>query len=109
MMEHVRMPEKLSVNKEIYMSERLRKALGASLQHTVTVVEAPTGYGKTVAVRALCRYADLNTKWINIYDDNPSQAWNSLCREFFINSTGSKRFLRWPYKASRPVNLSTIL
>lgn len=97
MMEHVRMPEKLSVNKEIYMSERLRKALGASLQHTVTVVEAPTGYGKTVAVRALCRYADLNTKWINIYDDNPSQAWNSLCREFFINSTGSKRFLRWPF------------
>ena len=89
MMEHVRMPEKLSVNKEIYMSERLRKALGASLQHTVTVVEAPTGYGKTVAVRALCRYADLNTKWINIYDDNPSQAWNSLCREFLINSTGS--------------------
>lgn len=97
MMEHVRMPGKLSVNKEIYISERLQKALAASLQHTVTVVEAPTGYGKTVAVRTFCRYAGLKIKWVNVYDDNPSHAWNSLCRELFTNSTGSQWFLRWPF------------
>lgn len=97
MIKHVKMPEKLSVSKEIYISQRLQNALAASFQHAVTVVEAPTGYGKTVAVRTLCQYLEMDVKWVNVYDDNPAHAWNSLCREFFVNSTVSQRFLRWPF------------
>ena len=56
---------------EIYLSERLKLALQTSLTKTATVVEAPTGYGKSVAVREFCKGLDIPVKWINILDDNP--------------------------------------
>ena len=81
----------------IYISERLKKGLLLALEKSATVVEAPTGYGKTVAVRELCRYTDLPVKWINIYDDDPSHAWGSFCRELFSSATVIQRFLKWPF------------
>lgn len=84
-------------NKGIYLSERLKKALTESLYRVATVVEAPTGYGKTVAVRTLCRDAGVPVKWINVYDDNPDHVWSSLCHELFGGSTASQKFFRWPF------------
>ncbi|MGN0132520.1 MAG: LuxR C-terminal-related transcriptional regulator [Lachnospiraceae bacterium] len=81
----------------IYLSDRLKKALMASLEKSATVVEAPTGYGKTVAVREFCRNVELPVKWINIYDNDPFHAWGTLCRELFSNSTVVQRFLKWPF------------
>lgn len=89
--------DNFKIKEGIYLSERLKKALASSLEKTMTVVEAPTGYGKTVAVRELSRCVDMPVKWINIYDDDPFHAWESLCRELFSNSTVSQRFLRWPF------------
>lgn len=89
--------DNFKIKEGIYLSDRLKKALMASLEKTATVVEAPTGYGKTVAVREFCRNVALPVKWINIYDDNPFHAWESLCRELFCNATGAQRFLKWPF------------
>lgn len=47
--------DNFKIKEGIYLSDRLKKALMASLEKTATVVEAPTGYGKTVAVREFCR------------------------------------------------------
>lgn len=97
MMEKSKVAEEFLENKGIYLSERLKKALSASLYRVATVVEAPTGYGKTVAVRALCKDAGMPVKWVNVYDDNPQHVWNSLCHELFLGSTVSQKFLRWPF------------
>lgn len=91
--------EELPVKNEIYISERLKRALMLSTDRTVTVVEAPTGYGKTVAVRQLCKYAQGIVKWVNIYDDNLSHGWNSLCVELFSASGVSGELLRSPFPA----------
>lgn len=89
--------DNFKIKEGIYLSDRLKKALLASLEKTATVVEAPTGYGKTVAVREFCRNVELPVKWINIYDDDPFHAWEALCRELFSNSTVAQRFLKWPF------------
>lgn len=82
---------------EIYLSERLKLALQTSLTKTATVVEAPTGYGKSVAVREFCKGLDIPVKWINILDDNPAHAWSSFCYELFRDATTVQRFAKWPF------------
>ena len=91
--------EELPVKNQIYMPERLKRALMLSADRTITVVEAPTGYGKTVAVRQICKHAEGIKKWINIYDDNLSHGWNSLCVELFSASKVSRELLRSPFPA----------
>ena len=51
-----------------FISERLRHALDDCAHKTVTVVVAPTGYGKTVAIRTFCERVQMPVVWINIYD-----------------------------------------
>lgn len=89
--------DQFKIKDGIYLSERLKKALTGSVNRTVTVVEAPTGYGKTVAVREFCKNVTIPVKWVNIYDCDPNHAWNTLCRGLFCNSTSAQRFLRWPF------------
>lgn len=91
--------EELPVKNEIYISERLKRALMLSADQTITVVEAPTGYGKTVAIRQLCKRAEGPVKWVNIYDDNISHGWNSFCAELFSASGVSGELLRSPFPA----------
>ena len=91
------MQEEMPVKNGIYISERLKRALTLSADCTMTVVEAPTGYGKTLAVRQICKYAEGVIKWVNIYDDNISHGWNSLCAELFSASGASGELLRSPF------------
>ena len=91
------MQEEMPVKNGIYISERLKRALTLSADCTMTVVEAPTGYGKTIAVRQICKYAEGVIKWVNIYDDNISHGWNSLCAELFSASGASGELLRSPF------------
>jgi LuxR family maltose regulon positive regulatory protein len=86
------------VHERIYVSNRLQKALDVTLESAATVVEAPTGYGKTVAIREFCRKnVEVPVKWINIYDDDVLQAWSALCRGLFSNMTVAQQFLKWPF------------
>lgn len=89
--------EEFKIKEGIYLSDRLKKALSGAAERTITVVEAPTGYGKTVAVREFCKNVKAPVKWVNIYDSDPGHAWNTLCRGLFCNSTSAQRFLRWPF------------
>lgn len=89
--------DEFKIKDEIYLSKRLKKALAGVISRTITLVEAPTGYGKTVAVREFCKSVNMPVKWVNIYDGDPQHAWNTLCRGLFCNSTSAQRFLRWPF------------
>lgn len=50
----------------LYFTERLRKSLEAIAASPLTLVEAPMGYGKTVAVREYLRGRGTRTIWISV-------------------------------------------
>lgn len=79
-----------------YYSPRLLKKLEGILNAPVTVVEAPSGYGKSTAVRD---YLKDNLKgtpiyWWNAVEDAPANSWDRLCREFaYIDPSAGKELL----------------
>ena len=97
MKEQLTSPQEALVKNGIYFSKRLQDALSVSAYRPATIVEAPTGYGKTVAVRHFCESAGIPVKWINNYSSDPAHAWGSLCRALFSNTEEVSRFLRWPF------------
>ncbi|MCH5280613.1 MAG: hypothetical protein J1E61_04025 [Lachnospiraceae bacterium] len=99
MKEQLTSPQEALVKNGIYFSKRLQDALSVSAYRPATIVEAPTGYGKTVAVRHFCKNAGMPVKWINNYSDDPAHAWGSLCRALFSDVEEVSRFLRWPFPA----------
>jgi len=67
-----------------YFSQRLLKKLGGILTAPVTVVEAPSGYGKTTAVRDyLTDNLPKGTPvyWWSAAADAAESSWTRLCRE----------------------------
>lgn len=78
-----------------YFSQRLLHKLGGILVAPVTVVEAPSGYGKTTAVRDYL--TDNLPEGIPVYrwsaiEDAPHASWQRLCQEIeqIDPSTGRK-------------------
>ena len=63
-----------------YFSARLLTALEALLQNTLTVVEAPTGYGKTVAVKEFLSQAPVNLVVTTAKEITPESFWPDFCR-----------------------------
>ena len=64
-----------------YFSPRLLAALTGILSSPLTVIEAPMGYGKTVAVREFLRRENLAVIWVSVLDSPDGAFWRSLCRE----------------------------
>ena len=62
--------------------DSLLAALTGILSSPLTVIEAPMGYGKTVAVREFLRRENLAVIWVSVLDSPDGAFWRSLCREF---------------------------
>ena len=79
------MAEKQAFQSNIhYYSPRLRKKLEGILSVPVTVVEAPSGYGKTTAVRDYLKDnlpKGTPVYWWSAAEDAPETSWTRLCRE----------------------------
>jgi LuxR family maltose regulon positive regulatory protein len=60
---------------------RLHRRLGNSLNHKVTTVTAPAGYGKTTAVLEWLAQARLPAAWLSVdtEDNNPRVFWRYMC------------------------------
>ena len=69
-----------AVDPSYYFSDRLKSALAAIEPHPLTIVEAPMGYGKTVAVREHLRRARLKTIWVAVLGAGPEIFWRDFCR-----------------------------
>ena len=52
----------------LYFTDRLTQSLKAIAENTLTLVEAPMGYGKTVAVREYVRSRKARTVWVAVPD-----------------------------------------
>jgi LuxR family maltose regulon positive regulatory protein len=63
--------------------------------YPLTVVEAPMGYGKTIAVREHLNIAHANILWQRVYDSSINSFWSELCFLFGkIDSNCAQRLVR---------------
>ena len=77
------MPKARQYNtKSLYFPSRITKALDGILDHPITVIEAPIGYGKTTAVREYIRNAGVDMLWQGVYDSGTVSFWNGFARLF---------------------------
>jgi LuxR family maltose regulon positive regulatory protein len=68
-----------------YFPDRLRARLDRIPKHPMTVVEAPSGFGKTTAVREYLkkrRQAGARENWHTCLGEAPSRAWEGICGLF---------------------------
>lgn len=65
----------------LYFTPRLFGALAAMLDTPLTFVEAPMGYGKTVAVREFLAANPVRPVWIPVLGPSPDAFWRFFCRE----------------------------
>ncbi len=66
-----------SVHHRVVDRPRVRRALQAGYDASLTLVAAPAGYGKTTAVRAWCAEFDGAVAWITLDagDNDPARLW----------------------------------
>lgn len=65
--------------KKIYLSDRLKGKFESILEYSLTVVEAPTGYGKTTAFSEYLKKSDKNYMWFNIDNNDKEQFFSDFC------------------------------
>ncbi len=93
------MEQRKSVRAELhYYSDRLKRKLDALRFAPATVVEAPSGYGKTTAIRDFLQDGlpqGTPVYWFTATDEKPAAGFRRLCRELEkIDSHAGKRLLR---------------
>jgi len=81
-----------------YFSDRLKQKLRDMFYAPATVVEAPSGYGKTTAIRDFLK-AELSpgipVYWFTAADEAPAAGFRRLCREIDkIDSWAGERLLK---------------
>jgi LuxR family transcriptional regulator, maltose regulon positive regulatory protein len=69
-------------SKQLFFSNRMVKALDGIFEYSLTVVEAPMGYGKTTAVREYLNRAGVQVLWQSIYDGATAVFWSGFCKLF---------------------------
>lgn len=76
---------KKSVKKTYCFSKRLKARLEKISDYNLTVVEAPSGFGKTTAVReyfAAARLKNVHCRWYTCLGESPAKAWSGICKLF---------------------------
>ncbi len=81
-----------------FFSERLRRKLGQLQAFSSAVVEAPSGCGKTTAVREYLKSfvpRDVEVHWFTAVDEAPEAGFGRFCREIgTIDPRAGERLLR---------------
>jgi LuxR family maltose regulon positive regulatory protein len=80
------MPLKRQKRKPLfYFSSRLKKQLSHILNDPVTIIEAPSGFGKTTAVREYLKQElpeQMHQYWYTSFGEPPVKAWENICGLF---------------------------
>lgn len=99
----------------LYFSPRLRSALSVMLTSPLTVVEAPMGYGKTMAVRAFLSKTRVRSAWTAILGSSAESFWQDFCRELsraapeMADAAQSLLRLGFPHDTTQAAAARTIL
>ena len=91
------------MQQKIYLSDRLKGQLAQIPHFPLTVVEAPSGFGKTTAVREYLKVAlpdSARQYWYTCLSESPSVAWAGICDLFSnINNEMSKNLKKLGFHA----------
>ena len=69
----------------LYISDHLKKQLEKIERFPLTIVEAPSGFGKTTAIREYLREnpsAGSYVKWYTCLGESSAKAWSGICNLF---------------------------
>lgn len=69
--------------RNIYFPAKTLDAMKKISGFPLTIVEAPTGYGKTTAVREYLKDTDVKSAWVWIHDSSITVFWKCFCRSFY--------------------------
>ena len=67
---------------KLYFSSKIYDAMNNISNYSLTIVEAPMGYGKTTAVREYLKQEEFYSIWVNVYDEYAINFWLGLCDAF---------------------------
>ncbi len=65
--------------KQVYISKRLENRLKSIYDYPVTIVEAPTGYGKTTAIREYLKGEGKNYVWFTVDSADKERVFSEFC------------------------------
>lgn len=67
-----------------YFTDKLKEQLNQISEYPLTVVEAPSGFGKTTAVREYLRneHSQATCEWYTCLEESVSAAWMEICELF---------------------------
>ena len=64
----------------LYFSPRLHQALEGIFSRPLTLIEAPMGYGKTVAARDVLGKREIRLVWTSVLGNSEDAFWRDFCR-----------------------------
>lgn len=99
---------KIDNSLNIYLSENLLDKIEKSSNYTITVVEAPNGYGKTTLVEAYVENSAHDYKWINVTSDSKAIFWADFCDNLGELSKENENLLRTSEYPSSEKNVAEI-
>lgn len=71
--------EEIHIDK-LYFTDKLKKDLSSILDKPITIIEAPMGYGKTVAVREFLKNQQTDVLWVPLSSCPKGGYWELFCR-----------------------------
>ena len=75
------MPAAFPLNTAVlYFSSRLHQALEGIFSRPLTLIEAPMGYGKTVAARDVLGKREIRLVWTSVLGNSEDAFWRDFCR-----------------------------
>lgn len=82
----------------IYISRKMEDRLKTIYDYPVTILEAPTGYGKTTMVREYLKSSGKPFIWFNIDSENREKGFNDFCLKIKgINETAARKLMSLGY------------
>lgn len=76
------MASRLKRSKSLYIPQRVIVELDKSMESPVTLIEAPSGFGKTMAVREYLDYflkGEIRNLWYTCLGESAHAVWNGIC------------------------------
>jgi len=73
----------VDIREQYYLPEQLKKQLSKILHYPLTIVEAPSGFGKTTAIHEYMKVnlpSDAHEYWYTCLGDPTVKMWNGICR-----------------------------
>ncbi|WP_027398450.1 LuxR C-terminal-related transcriptional regulator [Anaerovorax odorimutans] len=88
--------ENQKINKLFYLPHRLIKKMEGMDQYPLTLVEAPSGFGKTTAVREYLKAYKPHVvqHWYTCLGETPAKAWSGICDMLSLIDDGTASVLK---------------